>query len=120
MNSFIRVLPEIRAALADGKPVVALESSVLAQGLPIPQNRQAAEQMVRAVDGVGAMPAITGVVKGIPTVGLAHDELERFLMRNGVRKVSARDLASAVAKRVDGATTVAATLALASQVGITV
>jgi pseudouridine-5'-phosphate glycosidase len=120
MNSLIRVLPEIRRALTDGKPVVALESSVLAQGLPIPQNREAAERMVRAVEKAGATPAITAVVKGTPTVGLERAELERFLMREGVRKVSARDLASAVAKKADGATTVAATIALASGVGVTV
>jgi pseudouridine-5'-phosphate glycosidase len=120
MNSFIRVLPHIRQALADGRPVVALESSVLAQGLPIPQNRDAAERMVNAVDKSGSIPAITAVVKGTPTVGLEHDELERFLARDGVRKVSARDLASAVAKKADGATTVAATIALAREVGITV
>lgn len=120
MNSFIRVLPKIREAIDAGRPVVALESSVLAQGLPIPQNRDAARRMVGAVEKAGATPAITAVVKGTPTVGLDEAELERFLARAGVRKVSARDLASAVAKRVDGATTVAATLALASQVGISV
>ncbi|HEY4130870.1 MAG TPA: pseudouridine-5'-phosphate glycosidase [Gemmatimonadaceae bacterium] len=120
MDSFIRVLPEIRQALADGKPIVALESSVLAQGLPIPQNRDAAERMVRAVEKAGALPAITAVVHGTPTVGLEAAELERFLARDGVRKVSARDLASAIAKKADGATTVAATIALASEVGITV
>ena len=119
-TSFIRVLPHIAAAVAANRPVVALESSVLAQGLPIPQNRAAAERMVGAVDRGGALPAITAVVRGRAAVGLEPDELERFLARDGVRKVSARDLAVAIATQADGATTVAASLALASAAGLTV
>jgi pseudouridine-5'-phosphate glycosidase len=110
----------VQAALAERRPVVALESSVLAQGLPIPENRQAAERMVGAVERAGATAAITGVVGGSAAVGLERDELERFLRREDVRKVSARDLPTAMARKIDGATTVAATLALASQVGIEV
>jgi pseudouridine-5'-phosphate glycosidase len=120
MHPFIRVTPTVREALAQKRPVVALESSVLAQGLPIPQNRTCAEQMTSAVERAGALPAITGVVKGRPTVGLEADELERFLRRDGVRKVSARDIPFAHAAGQDGATTVAATLSLASAVGIQV
>ena len=120
MPSAIRVTAPVRRALDDRRPVVALESSVLAQGLPIPENREAAERMVGAVERSGATAAITGVVGGMPTVGLEHDELERFLRREGVRKVSARDLPAAMARKLDGATTVAATLALASGVGIEV
>ena len=116
----LRILPQVQAALASGKPVVALESSVLAQGLPIPQNRDAAVRMTTAVARAGALPAITAVVAGIPTVGLEDDELERFLRRDGVRKVSARDIPFAVVRKLDGATTVAATLALASRAGIEV
>jgi pseudouridine-5'-phosphate glycosidase len=113
-NSLLRILPDIASALASGASVVALESSVLAQGLPIPQNREAAERMTRAVASKGATAAITAVVAGTPTLGLTDEELERFLARDGVRKVSARDLGAAVAQGADGATTVAATLALAS------
>lgn len=120
MQSGIRVLPHIADALSQHKPVVALESSVLAQGLPIPQNRDAAERMSRAVARSAAVPAITAVVRGTPTVGLEPDELERFLARDGVRKVSARDITFAVATGIDGATTVAATLALANAVGVRV
>ncbi|HWE43153.1 MAG TPA: pseudouridine-5'-phosphate glycosidase [Gemmatimonadaceae bacterium] len=119
-NSLLRILPDIAAALTRGAPVVALESSVLAQGLPIPGNREAAERMTRAVQQRGATPAITAIVRGIPTLGLTRDELERFLARDGVRKVSARDLGAAVAQGADGATTVAATLALASLGGVRV
>lgn len=120
MAELIRVLPEIRAALRAHRPVVALESSVLAQGLPIPHNRDAAERMTSAVERAGAMPAITAVAAGIPTVGLTELELERFLARDGVRKVSTRDVPAAVVANADGATTVAASIALASAVGITV
>jgi len=119
-NSLLRILPEVAAALASGAPVVALESSVLAQGLPIPRNREAAERMTRAVTSRGAIAAITAVVHGTPTLGLTGEELERFLARDGVRKVSARDLGAAVVQHADGATTVAATLALASLGGVRV
>jgi pseudouridylate synthase len=115
-HSFVRILPEVQQALDRGQPVVALESSVLAQGLPIPHNREAAERMVGAVRRLGAMPAITAVVGGVASVGLESDDLERFLKRDGVRKVSARDVPAAVAQRADGATTVAASLMLASAV----
>src|ERR1041384_1516649 len=116
----LRVLPRIDDALRAGSPVVALESSVLAQGLPIPQNREAAERMVGAVERKSATPAITAVVAGMPTVGLEPEELERFLHREGVRKVSARDIPTAMARGLDGATTVAATLVLAGRAGIEV
>lgn len=120
MHDVIRIQPAVAAALRERRPVVALESSVLAQGLPIPQNREAAERMCGAVERAGAMAAVTAVVRGVPAVGLTDDELERFLKREGVRKVSARDIPAAMVKRADGATTVAASIALASAVGINV
>ena len=118
--SALRVFPPVADALAWGRPVVALESSVLAQGLPIPANREAAERMTSAAARAGALAAVTAVVHGICTLGLDHDELERFLARDGVRKVSARDLPIAIAQRVDGATTVAASLSIAFAAGATV
>ena len=108
----LRLTAPVRAARAAGRAVVVLESSVLAQGLPIPANREAAERMSGAVAEAGAEPAVTAVVRGVPTLGLEPDELERFLARDGVRKVSARDLAAAIVGGDDGATTVAASLAL--------
>ena len=116
----MRVLPAVAAALAAGAPVVALESSVLAQGLPIPSNRAAAEGMSRAVARAGAMAAITAVVHGQAALGLEPAELERFLARDGVRKVSSRDLGVAMAQGADGATTVAASLCIARAAGATV
>jgi pseudouridine-5'-phosphate glycosidase len=117
MPVLLRVLPDIRRALDARKPVVALESSVLAQGLPKPQNREAASRMVRAVERTGAAAAITGVVHGVPSLGLTADELERFLAQTDVRKVSARDIPVAVQQGRDGATTVAASLAIARAAG---
>ena len=76
--------------------------------------------MIDAVRSRGAIPAITAVVRGVATAGLSPDELERFLRRDGVRKVSARDLGVAVAERADGATTVAASLTIARAAGIQV
>ncbi|HVE78518.1 MAG TPA: pseudouridine-5'-phosphate glycosidase [Gemmatimonadaceae bacterium] len=116
----MRCTPEVDAALREGRPVVALESSVLAQGLPIPANREAASRMIAAVRGRGAIPAITAVDRGAPAAGLDDAALARFLGRDGVRKVSARDLGWAAAHGVDGATTVAASLVLATLAGIEV
>ena len=116
----VRVLPAVASALRDRRPVVALESSVLAQGLPAPVNRDAAERMLRAVSTRGAVPAITAVVRGVVAAGLEDAELERFLGREGITKVSARDLPMTVARRADGATTVAAALVIAGLAGIDV
>jgi pseudouridine-5'-phosphate glycosidase len=116
----LRILPNVDAALRGGEPVVALESSVLAQGLPIPQNRDAATRMLSAVERAGATAAITAIARGTPAIGLEPEELARFLLRDGVRKVSARDIPFAVAAGWDGATTVAASLALAALAGIEV
>ncbi|MGV3711010.1 MAG: pseudouridine-5'-phosphate glycosidase [Gemmatimonas sp.] len=120
MSSGLRRSTEVQAAITRGVPLVALESSVLAQGLLPPHNRAAAERMVAAVQSRGATPAITAVVRGTATLGLESDELERFLRRDGVRKVSARDLSHAMATGADGATTVAGTLALCAIGGIPV
>jgi pseudouridine-5'-phosphate glycosidase len=118
--SALRVFPPVADALAWSRPVVALESSVLAQGLPIPANREAAERMTNAAARAGALAAITAVMQGVCTLGVDADELERLLRRDGVRKVSARDLPVAVAQGADGATTVAASLAIAGAAGATV
>lgn len=118
--SALRVLLPVADALAWGRPVVALESSVLAQGLPIPANREAADRMTSAAARGGALAAITAVVHGVCTFGLDQEELERFLRRDGIRKVSARDLPVAVAQKADGATTVAASLSIASAAGASV
>lgn len=93
---------------------------MLAQGLPIPANRDAERRMRDAVLAERAVPAVLAVVRGVPTVGLDGDDLERFLRRDGVHKVSARDLGWAMARGLDGATTVAASLALCTAAGLDV
>jgi pseudouridine-5'-phosphate glycosidase len=119
-SSALQLSPEVSSALAGALPIVALESSVFAQGLPVPDNRRAAELMREAIRERKAVPAITGVVRGVPTVGIKDADLDRFLGRRGIHKVSARDLPWAMAKRMDGATTVASTLMLAVLAGISV
>ena len=112
--------PSVRTTIARGGAVVALESSVLAQGLPIPENADAAVRMLRAVEARGAAPAIAAISCGNPVLGLEGEDLKRFLRREGIRKVSSRDLGVALARGTDGATTVAATLVLARLAGIEV
>ena len=116
----VQLHPEVAAALRDGRAVVALESSVLAQGLPEPSNREADRRMCAAIRARGVLPAVTAVCRGVATAGLDDADLERFLARSGIPKVSARDLAWAVAHGTDGATTVAAALCICTQAGIPV
>ena len=108
------------AAQRRDRAIVALESSVFAQGLPVPANREAHRRMCEAVLAHHAAPAVLAVLRGVPTIGLEGDDLERFLRRDGVTKVSARDLGWAAARALDGATTVAASLALCTASGLDV
>ena len=94
----IRLTSDVAAALRDHAPVVALESSVIAHGLPSPANREAADRMTLAVRAGGAVPAFTAVVRGVAAAGLEPEELERLLRRDGVRKLSARDVPVALAQ----------------------
>ncbi|MEN9799766.1 MAG: hypothetical protein RL653_3463 [Pseudomonadota bacterium] len=109
---------EVREALAAGRPVVALESSVVAQGLPRPHNLEAARACERTVRSAGAVPATTAVVDGALCVGVTAAELERLAEAQGTWKVGSRDLAVAVAQRATGGTTVSATCELAAAAGI--
>ncbi|GAA3075323.1 pseudouridine-5'-phosphate glycosidase [Pseudonocardia yunnanensis] len=108
---------EVADAVAGGRPVVALESTLLAHGLPSPQNRAAADELEAAVRRHGAVPATVAVLDGVPRVGLSPAELDR-VCGGGLVKLSVRDLGVAVGLRRDGATTVAATAALAQAVGV--
>jgi pseudouridylate synthase len=108
---------EVADAVAGGRPVVALESTLLAHGLPSPQNRAAADDLEAAVRRHGAVPATVAVLDGMPRVGLSPAELDR-VCGGGLAKLSVRDLGVAVGLRRDGATTVAATAALAHAVGV--
>src|SRR5437660_11793456 len=105
--------PEISAALEAKRPVVALESTLIAHGLPWPVNLETAHAAEAAVRAQGAVPATVAVWKGRPTVGLGDAELEQLARAKDVRKASRRDLAAAAAQGATAATTVAATMALA-------
>ena len=111
---------DILAALRAGRPIVALESTVIAHGLPYPHNLDTARELEEVVRAGGALPATMGVVAGIPTIGLDDEALELFARGEDVRKLSRRDLAAAIAERLHGATTVAATMGLAAAAGIQV
>jgi pseudouridine-5'-phosphate glycosidase len=117
-SSPIRLSPEVRDALAAGRPVVALESTVLAHGLPRPRNLEVGRLLEAEVRSAGAVPATIAVLGGVPTVGLSAEELEHIAEAEGVLKLSTRDLPLAVARGAYGATTVAATAWLAHRAGI--
>jgi pseudouridine-5'-phosphate glycosidase len=115
-----RFSSEVADAMARRLPVVALESTVIAHGLPYPQNLETANDMESAIRGGGAIPATIAVLKGEICVGLNTSQIERLASGKGVRKISRRDLAIAVANRLDSATTVATTALIAHRAGIRV
>ena len=114
----IRYGEEVAAALADGRPVVALESTIVSHGLPRPDNLRVAREIEQVVRAEGAVPATIGMVEGVLTVGLRDAELARLASSEQVAKLSVRDLAVAAANGADGATTVAATSRVAAAAGI--
>jgi pseudouridine-5'-phosphate glycosidase len=114
------VQQEVADALAEGRPVVALESTIVSHGLPRPDNLEVARQIEQAVRDGGALPATIAVVDGVARVGLDDDELVTIADRDDVAKASARDLAVVAARGGHAATTVAATAHLAAEAGISV
>ncbi|MCB0985874.1 MAG: pseudouridine-5'-phosphate glycosidase, partial [Ilumatobacter sp.] len=116
----VTVHPEVAEALAAGRPVVALESTIISHGMPYPEN----EAMAREVEGIvragGAVPATIAVIDGQCLVGLAADQLHHLATVGGVHKATTRDLPWLLAAGATGATTVAATMKLASMAGIRV
>ncbi len=120
MERHLYLRPEVRNALEDGRPVVALESTVIAHGLPYPTNLESARQMEATVRRHGAVPATIALLGGQIRVGLSDAELEHMATAKGIHKVSCRDLPVVVAQDRDGATTVAATATIASWAGIQV
>lgn len=116
MTDLLRVSNEVSNALAHSRPVVALETSIVGQGLPHPHNLRAARESEAAIRAEGAVPATVAVLGGVLRVGLTDAELERIAA--GARKVSSRDLGWAIALRQVGATTVAATMRAATMAGV--
>jgi pseudouridine-5'-phosphate glycosidase len=114
----LQVTDEVASALADGAPVVALESTIISHGMPYPQNVEMATEVEGIVRAGGAVPATIAVLGGVPRIGLSTDDLELLASDPDVAKVSVRDLPSIVAQRRHGATTVASTMRLAALAGI--
>ncbi|MFJ8080442.1 pseudouridine-5'-phosphate glycosidase [Streptomyces sp. NPDC096205] len=114
------VSEEVREAVAERRPVVALESTIIAHGLPRPRNLEVALELEAAVRREGAVPATIAVLDGRPLVGLDKQQLERIANEDGIRKLGHRDLPLAMASGASGATTVSATAALAALAGIRV
>ena len=120
MHAFLQLSPEVAAARAAGKPVVALESTIISHGMPYPQNVQTAREVEQVIRAAGAVPATIALIDGRICVGLADDQLERLGNARDALKVSRRDLAYVLAEKKLGATTVAATMICAALAGIEV
>jgi pseudouridylate synthase len=120
MNAFMDIAPDLREALAGGRPVVALESTIIAHGMAFPQNLETARAVEAIVREGGALPATIAILDGRLKVGLSAAELERLATASGIAKASARDIPYLVAAGANGATTVAATMRIAAMAGIPV
>ena len=121
MNKYLDIHPEVAAALAEGKPVVALESTIISHGMPYPQNVQTALQVEQIIRDHGAVPATIAIIGGRLKAGLSAEEIEYFGKKGmGITKASRRDLAVLCARGEDGATTVATTMIIAHMAGISI
>lgn len=121
MNKYLDISPEVQQALAEGKPVVALESTIISHGMPYPKNVKTALLVEKTIRDNGAVPATIAIIGGRLKAGLSPEEIE-YLGKSGrkVAKVSRRDLAAIVARGADGATTVTTTMIIAHMAGIRV
>lgn len=118
-TSYLSIHPEIKAALSDGRPLVALESTIIAHGMPYPQNVETARRVEETVRNTGAIPATIAIIDGKLKVGLSSDELELLgSPTQRVNKCSRRDLPVIMARGQHGATTVASTMIIAEMAGI--
>ena len=121
MNKYLDVSPEVAEALAAGKPVVALESTIISHGMPYPRNVETALLVEQTIRENGAVPATIAIIGGRLKAGLSKDEIE-YLGKSGrnVAKTSRRDIAALVARKADGATTVTTTMMIAHMAGISI
>lgn len=121
LNRFVDIKEEVKEALESGKPVVALESTIISHGMPYPKNVETALMVEKTIREHGAVPATIAVIGGRLKVGLTGEELGYFGKKGtAITKVSRRDIPVVVARREDGATTVAATMIIAAMAGIKV
>ncbi len=114
----MKIKEEVQKALEEGKPVVALESTIISHGMPYPRNVETALKVEKAIRDNGAIPATIGIIEGEIVVGMDQDEIEAFGKKKGIAKVSKRDLPIVIAKKLWGATTVSATMLIAAKAGI--
>ena len=119
-SSLVEVSPRVSSALAAGEPVVALESTIISHGLPRPGNLAAAQRFEQILQQHNVTPATIALIDGVPKVGLEAKDLERIAADESVVKVGSRDIAIAMARKVTGGTTVAATSVLAARTGLRV
>lgn len=117
-QTYMDINPEVQAALIEGIPVVALESTIIAHGMPYPKNVETAFAVNEAIRKNGAVPATVGIIKGRIKVGLTDDEIQYLAKAENVVKVSKRDFPYVIAEKLDGATTVAGTMIVAKMAGI--
>jgi pseudouridine-5'-phosphate glycosidase len=117
-EKYLDINPEVAAALKSGKAVVALESTIISHGMPYPKNVETALNVEKIVRENGAIPATIAILKGRLKVGLTADEIEYLGKAKDVVKCSRRDIPFIIAKKLDGATTVASTMILAAMAGI--
>lgn len=120
LEKYLDIKPEIKQSLAENKPVVALESTIIAHGMPYPQNVETAKRCEQIIRENGAIPATIGIINGILKVGLSAEELEIMGKSPNMMKVSRRDIPLVVAQKIHGATTVASTMIIANMAGIKV
>ncbi len=118
LNNYLEIHPEVKQAIIEKKPVVALESTIISHGMPWPKNVETAIAVETAVKNTGAIPATIALIDGKCKVGLNSDELEYFGQEKNVWKVSIRDMPYVITQKLPGATTVAATMRIAAMAGI--
>jgi len=117
---YLHIKPEVQEALNLGKPILALESTIISHGMPYPENIRTANQVEQVVRDNSAVPATIAIINGNLKVGLSDEELEFLAQSKDVHKVSRRDIPYVISQQLHGATTVAATMIIAEMVGIKV
>jgi len=118
MHKSIEIHPKVQKALEENKAVVALESTIISHGMPYPENVKMAKKVAAIIEEKGAVPATILMMDGIIKIGVDPEDIETFAQKNDVQKLSKRDLAFAMAQKQNGATTVSATMLIASMAGI--
>ena len=120
LEKYLHIHPEVKRALSEGQPVVALESTIISHGMPYPKNIEMAKNVSKIIRENGAIPATIAIIDGVLKVGLTTEEIEFLGTSKDVLKASRRDLPFIISKKLNGATTVATTMILANLAGVKV